>query len=128
MNVPSRARRPRFDTVQRRFADWHHTRVHPRAPLPARLWAAAVALVPEHGLYATAQALGISYGALKQHVDRQEAQAPVRARTRFVELPALPERETYVEITGDRSVRVRLTGIGLAELADFARRVAGASS
>jgi hypothetical protein len=89
-----------------------------------------VGLVPEHGLYATARALGISYGALKQHVDRRDDHARTRPTARFVELPAIPVREAYVvEIESVRAtVRVRLNGLALSELAEFTRLVAGATS
>jgi hypothetical protein len=36
--------------------------------MPEELWAAAVALAGEHGLYATAHGLGVSYDSLKQRV------------------------------------------------------------
>ncbi len=63
-----RRRRPRLDTVRRRLDRWRRTRRHARAPLPPSLWAAAVALVPEHGLYGTARALHLDYATLQRHV------------------------------------------------------------
>ena len=65
-----RKRLPRIDTVRRRIDDWRRTRGHARAPLSPRLWAEAVALVPEHGVYRTARALGVSYGGLRVSVRR----------------------------------------------------------
>ena len=124
-------RRPRLETVRRRVDRWREGRPHRRAPLPPRLWAATVALVPEHGLYGTARALGISYGALKQHVDRHDGRARAHTRERFVELRPAPVADGYViEIDGPAgtTVRVRLNGVALAEVADFTRRVAGARS
>ena len=123
-------RPPRLETVRRRLDRWRRRRPHARAPLPPRLWAAAVALVPGHGLYATARALGISYGTLKQHVDREGRHAPEPTAARFVELPVPPVREAYVvEIEGVRAtVRVRLPGLALSELAEFTRLIAGATS
>jgi len=96
--------------------------------MPTRLWAAAAALVPEHGLYRTAQALGVSYGSLRRHVaSRGEAQRG-RLPLRFVEVPPMPiagEPVIELEDAAGRPVRVRLTGVPLPEVADFARRVAG---
>jgi hypothetical protein len=88
-----------------------------------------VALVPEHGLYGTARALGVSYGALKRHVDQQAGASRARATTRFVELP--PASPTYViDIEGAAGprVRVQLNGPTLVEVAGFARAVVGAPS
>jgi len=123
-------RPPRLETIRRRLDRWRHRRPHARAPLPPPLWAAAVALVPAHGLYATARALGISYGALKQHVDRQGRHAHAPTTARFVELPAKPVSEAYVvEIESVRAtIRVRLPGLALSELAEFTRLVAGPTS
>jgi hypothetical protein len=47
----TRTRRPRLETVQRRLDRWRARRPYVRAPLPPRLWKAALALVSEHGLY-----------------------------------------------------------------------------
>ncbi|MGQ0736620.1 MAG: hypothetical protein ACT4QD_23575 [Acidobacteriota bacterium] len=127
----SRTRRRRLETARRQFDQWRQTRAHTRAPLPARLWATAVALVPAHGLYGTARALGVSYGALKQHVDRHDDAPRARRRARFVELPTASVTAEYViEIAraAGTTVRVRLTGVPLSEVADFTRRVAGVAS
>jgi hypothetical protein len=64
-----RTRRPRLETVCRRLDRWRRRRPRARAPLPPRLWAAAVELVPAHGLYGTARALHLDYGTLKRHVE-----------------------------------------------------------
>jgi len=89
-----------------------------------------VALVPEHGLYGTARALGVSYGALKQHVDH-DGPEDARPRARFVELPAPSVGDAYVidieGVTGS-TVRVRLNGLPLSDLAMFTRLVVGLAS
>jgi len=126
-----RKRAPRIDTVRRRIDDWRQTRDHARARLPPRLWAAAVALVPEHGLYGTARALGVSYGALRRHLVLHGQTASDGARTAFVELPTAPGVGTSVIEIADavgRTVRVYLNGLTLSEVADFARRVAAATT
>lgn len=130
MIATRRIRRPRLDTVRRRFDRWRQTRPRARAPLPPRLWAAAVALVPEHGLYGTARALHLDYGALKAHVKVTGTQA--RVTSGFVELPAparLPSDSCLMEIVGPgTTVRVRLNGLALPALAAFARLVVGADA
>jgi hypothetical protein len=126
-----RRQRPRLETIRRRVERWRQTRRHARAPLPPRLWAAAVALVPEHGLYGTARALHLDYGALKRHVARRAAESRVIVSPQFVELPATPRVDhTVIEIDrpDEPTVRVRLNGWSLSALAEFARRVAGAAS
>jgi hypothetical protein len=120
-----------LESVRRRLDHWRRTRVHARAPLPDRLWRAAAALVPEHGVYGTARALGISYGGLKRHVRPGEGARDERGGVRFVELPPAVVADPYVieiEGAGRPTVRVRLPGVSLAELAAFTRGVAGASS
>ena len=129
----ARTRRPRLETVRRSLDRWRQRRRHARAPLPPRLWAAAVALVPEHGLYGTAHALRLDYGALKAHVEATGEQAQVpRVASRFVALPtpiALPSESCIMEIAGaGTTVRVRLHGLALPALAAFARLVVGADA
>lgn len=122
---------PRLESVRRRLNYWRRTRSHARAPLPDRLWRAAAALVPEHGVYGTARALGVSYGALKRHARPRESARHERGRARFVELPPAVVADPYVieiEGAGRPTVRVRVTGVSLAELATFTRVVAGATS
>src|SRR5439155_5077642 len=74
--------------TRRRIARWRETRTHRGAPMPAALWAAAVALARQHGLYTTARTLRIDYGSLKKRLDTA---SPGRVPTpAFVELPTAP--------------------------------------
>ena len=128
MRSTTRARQPRLETVRRRLDRWRHTRRHARAPVPPRLWAAAVALVAEHGVYGTAHALGLSYGALKRHVADQ-ADEPGESSPRFGELPRPVDTSYVVEIDGGGPiVRVRFEDVPLSEVAAFTRRVADAQT
>ncbi len=128
----SRTRRPRLETVCRRLDRWRRRRPRARAPLPPRLWAAAVELVPEHGLYGTARALHLDYGTLKRHVEGTCDHVRASVPSGFVELTTSPPpaRDTWlIEIEGVRgTVRVRLNGLTLTELADFTRLVVGAGA
>ncbi len=126
MRSTRRVRQPRLETVRRRLDRWRQTRHHGRAALPPRLWAAAEALVPKHGVYGTARALGLSYGALKRHVEDRDGQ-PRESSPRFVELPRPSVGASCViEIDGGGAiVRVRFDGVPLPEVAAFTRLVVG---
>ena len=128
--ISTAQRRPRrLESVRRQLDRWRQTRAHARAPLPDRLWAAAAGLVPEHGLYGTARALGVSYGALKRHVGRRHRDASAGTAVRFVELPPVAPETSVIEIDGaGTTVRLRVHGLALADLAALARQLAGAGS
>ena len=57
-----------FQAVRQRFEEWRTTR-KPSSPIPKALWDEAVTLAREFGVSRTAQALRLSYPALKQRVD-----------------------------------------------------------
>ena len=132
MTTTKRSRSQRLERVRERLEQWRRTRAHPRAPIPAAVWAAAVALVRPHGLYHTARALRLDYGALKQHVEAADRAGRAGVPSGFVELPTGPPiaRDAYViEIDGPRAtVRLRLTGVALADLAQLGRTLAGADA
>jgi hypothetical protein len=48
--------------VRQRLDEWRRTRAHPRSPIPKALWANAVALAQQRGVYQTARALHLDYG------------------------------------------------------------------
>lgn len=108
-----------LEKTRHQIARWRDTRTHRGAPMPATLWAAAVALVRQHGLYSTARALHLDYGSLKKRMDASAAAGgPVPA---FVELPAA--RPTglgacVIELEAPRGGRMRIevTGVTRADL------------
>ena len=63
------ARSARVEAVRRRIEHWRRVRQR-RSPMPAALWAAAVALAAEHGVYPIARALRLNYETLKARVGR----------------------------------------------------------
>ena len=115
--------------VRRRLDEWRRTRAYPRAPIPNTLWACAVRLAREHGLYRTARALRVDYGGLKRHVDAANGSG---ARSAFVELPPPPARgtgECVIELTGPRAtVHIRLAGLALADVAALSWTLVGADA
>jgi hypothetical protein len=96
--------------------------------MPAALWAAAVALARQHGLYATARRLRIDYGALKKRLDVARVErVPSPA---FVELPA--PRPTglgpcVIDLDGRRGrhLRIEVTGVTVADLVTLTRVACG---
>jgi hypothetical protein len=72
--------------IYRRFERWRSAHTG-RLPIPERLWAAAVELAREHGIFHTAKVLRLEYGKLKQLVEAaspaakgQVKKAPVALR------------------------------------------------
>ena len=130
MIVPKPPRVPRLEGVRRRLDRWRRTRRSPRSPIPAPIWESAVALAGHHGLYRTARALRLDYGALKAHLDTTD-----RAATEDVTAPAFVElaritspvlEDCVIEVDGRQTIlRIRLKGVGCAEVARLSRALAG---
>lgn len=75
--------------VYRRFERWRSAHTG-RLPIPKGLWAAAVELARQHGVFPTAKALRLEYGKLKQLV---EAAGPV-ARSRVAKASTAASRRS----------------------------------
>ena len=129
MSGPKSPRPLSMKRVRRRLERWRRTRVHLRAPIPKGLWADAVALARRQGLYQTARALPIHYGALKQHLEAADRPVGVGARSGVVELRPTPPPvcdDCVIEVDGPRTtVRLRVHGIGVSDLAQLSRAIAG---
>jgi len=117
-----------MERVRQRFERWRRTRTPGRSPIPDALWAVAVALARQHGLYATSQLLRLDYTALKRRLlagDRPVAPAP--ASPTFVELTPAPGPCTacVIEIEGPHGgrMRVQLPGVTLPDLVALTRVV-----
>ena len=125
--------------VSRRFERWR-SRHTGRLPIPRRLWAAAVELAREHGVFHTAKALHLEYGKLKRLVESADAvvegpvaKAPVaRARrSRCSVPPAFLElmtpsvtglAECLIELEGRRGkVRIQWKGTTAPDLGGLSR-------
>jgi hypothetical protein len=123
----------RVEPVRRQIEHWRQKRAK-RSPMPEPLWRAAVGLAREHGVYAAAQALQLSYDSLRRRAEAVGVERRMRrdrgpgheAPATFVELPlALSVAATspsglVVEVVGQRGQRltVRLGGgeLDVAEL------------
>ena len=85
--------------------------------------------MPEHGLYGTARALQLDYGTLKRHVEATGGATRASVSAGFVELsaPSPAGHDTWLlEIAGARTtVRCRLNGVAITDVAHFTRLVVG---
>ena len=114
-----------LEHVELRFKRWRESRQRGEH-IPPALWAAAVAVAKEHGLYRVAHELRVDFDGLKRRVEHAGGTAPRGGiDPRFVELfaTAAPTaaglRECVVELENARGakMRVELSGNGLAGLA-----------
>lgn len=74
-----------LEQVRHQIDRWRSTR-RKVSPMPAELWAAAVALSRIHGVSMTSRVLGLSYTSLKDRVASTKPKVGSREPTRFVEL------------------------------------------
>jgi hypothetical protein len=123
----------RVEQLRQQIEHWRQMRAK-RSPMPELLWRAAVGLAREHGVYAAAQALRLSYDSLRRRAEaagvarrvRRDRRASHQPRATFVELPpaltatAADPGGPIVEVVGPSGQRltVRLRGgeLDVAEL------------
>src|SRR5712692_914538 len=113
MMVPKTTPVPRaMEHVRQRLERWRGTRAYRRSPIPKTLWAAAVRVAQEHGLYTTARTLRLDYTSLKTRVGA--AAAPEGPSPTFIELPPAASAvcECVIELDGPRggTLRVQIKG------------------
>ena len=123
---------PDMQKVYRRFERWRGAHTG-RLPIPERLWAAAVEMAQEHGVFTTAKALHLEYGKLKRLVKagRRAARSvkkPGRAKSAtpaFLELvgaPAIGLSECFIELEGPQGkMRIQWKGTTAPDLAGLSR-------
>jgi hypothetical protein len=128
MMPTTRPRRLDLGRVRRRLDRWRQTRAHRRSPIPTALWASAVAVARQEGLYRTARALHLDYGGLKAHVEAVDGDGG-RGSAAFVEFAGstlTDLRPSEIELTGPGgTVRLRVPGLPLADLARLSRLLVG---
>ncbi len=108
-----------LEETRRQIARWRARRPYRGAAMPAALWAAAVALARQHGLYTTARTLHVDYGSLKKR--RDAAGAGPRPAPAFIELPAARPSglgPCVIDLHGARGRRMRIevAGVTVADL------------
>ena len=109
---------PRTEQVRAKIEEWRRRRTR-RTRMPEPLWAAAVAVAREHGVYAASRDLGVRYESLRARMGTGHGKsAPSKgpAAPTFVEIGgALPFGGTAgssVEVTGSDGAKlaIRLGG------------------
>jgi hypothetical protein len=130
---------PNMQKILRRFERWRSAHTG-RLPIPKRLWAAAVELAREHGVFHTAKALRLEYGKLKQLLESTDAvkksgatkvmvrsrRARSKAPPAFMELLASPTAaavsEGLIELEGRRGkMRIQWKGTAAPDLGGLGR-------
>jgi len=122
----------KMEQARQQLERWRRTRPH-RSRIPEPLWAAAVELARQHGLYPTARTLRLDYTRLKARLQSVRRAGGVSspptwgpaAPPAFVELigPG-PGRfsEGVVELEGPRGrMRIELKGVAAADLVALSR-------
>jgi hypothetical protein len=122
----------KMEQARQQLERWRRTRPH-RSRIPEPLWAVAVELARQHGLYATARTLRLDYTRLKARlksarracgVSSEPTSSPTEPPA-FVELigpgpPSFPE--SVVELEGPCGRRrIELKGIAAADLVTLSR-------
>ena len=125
--VPTETISRQLERTRRRIERWRDTRPYRHAAMPTALWRAAVAAARRHGLYQTARALRVDYGALKKRVDAC-ARPPAADGPVFVELPSprpsTPTSPCVIELDTPRGT-LRISGPDLT-LPDLVALLQGA--
>src|SRR5712692_6103493 len=124
-----------IERVRQRFEHWRRTRPSGRMRIPARLWAAAVALAREQGIYTTSRVLRLDYAVLKRRVGSADAAGSVAlagSHPTLIELKPAPSvaPTCVIEIEdpcGGR-LRVPVPPVTVADLVALTRGVWSAGS
>jgi hypothetical protein len=97
--------------LQRQLEQFRSTRPT-RTKLPESLWAAAVELARQHGIYAVAHPLGLDYTRLKQRLEGISSRPRKPAKPAFLELieegrATLPECIIEFESASGGKIRIQ---------------------
>ena len=101
--------------LQQQLEEWRGTQLR-RAKLPEAIWQSAADVAKQYGVYATAKALRLDYGALKKQTlgsatPRRKSAHPKPAQAAFLELIARPvaKVEDYVvEFESSQGAKMRV--------------------
>jgi hypothetical protein len=116
----------RLERVGCKLEEWRRTHRAP-SPIPQELWSQAVELAAVHGVYRTARALRLDYGALKRKVEARYGEvAPRDAAPTFVEVLSplsgdVAECAFEVQAAGGGTLRVAMKNVSSAVLSSIIR-------
>ncbi len=115
-----------LERARQRFERWRRTRTSRRVRIPAALWATAVTLARQHGLYATCRTLRLDYAVLKRRLQATGDGGTTPSSPTFVEL-ALPSSSCacMIELESPQGgrMRVQVHGAALPDLVALTRVV-----
>lgn len=117
----------RLSKARQRFEHWRSTRKQ-RSRIPEDLWALAVGLAREYGLYKTVRTLRLDYYSLKKRLDAPSSDGTSGEKpiSSFVELlpsklSSSPECIVELEDAGGAKMRIHLKGADVPDLATLSR-------
>jgi len=116
-----------MERARRCLERWRSTRRSRRSPIPAALWATAVAVARQHGLYATSRTLRLDYAVLKKRMHAADDRAGASASPTFVELRPWPSPtsacDCVIELETPRGgrMRVQVKGVAMPDLVALSR-------
>ena len=104
----------KIEEVRDQFEEWRRTRENRRAPIPARLWKAAINLSGSYSIYSISKALRLNYSDLKERVDEQVGAANVKAlpAAGFIDLgcgQSLIESECIIEMQNAGGLKMQMS-------------------
>lgn len=111
---------------RQRLDRWRTRRPYRRSPIPPALWALAVALARQQGVYPTARGLHLDYTTLKKRLAAGDAEERASGPPTFVELPGPSAlSECVIELEGPRGgmMRMHVKGATLPDLVALSRVV-----
>ncbi len=109
--------------LSQRLEEWRNAHIR-RSRLPEELWAAAVELARQHGLFRTAHTLRLDYTNLKKRVQTAPGIARALAPAAFMELvaPSPVAGECTVEVESARGkLRVAIKGMAAPDVMSLIR-------
>ena len=109
-----------MEQVRQELENWRSSQPR-RSRIPKPLWASAVKLAKQYGLWRTAQTLGLDYQRLKVQTGSAQTRRHGKAASAFVELAATAVgfSECTVELENRRGakMRIHLKGVDAAGVA-----------
>lgn len=109
--------------LTRRLQAWRDAH-RARTPIPAELWDKALDLAAEQGLYKTARALHLDYGALKKRAELRasgSSRGPAFVECRLPSSPTISECSLEVESFQGVKLRVQMKSVPAADLVSILR-------